>query len=36
MTWRQAKEVALTAALLAVLLLLFAHIDYYIRHHHWG
>jgi hypothetical protein len=32
MTWRQSKEVALTAALLAVLLLLYAQIDYYLRH----
>ena len=32
MTWRHTKEVALTAALLAVLILLFAQIDYYIRH----
>ena len=32
MTWRESKEVALTAALLAVLLLLYAQIDYYIRH----
>jgi hypothetical protein len=32
MTWRQAKEVALTSALLAVLMLLFAQVHYYIRH----
>jgi hypothetical protein len=32
MTWRQAKEVALTSALLATLLLLFEHVEYYIRH----
>ena len=32
MTWRQAKETALWAALLAVLLLLYAHVEYYIRH----
>lgn len=32
MTWRHAQETALTAALLAVLLLLFAQIEYYIRH----
>ena len=34
MTWRQAKETALTAALLAVLLMLYAHIAYYLRHMH--
>jgi hypothetical protein len=33
MTWRQSKEVALTATLLAVLLLLFSQVDYYFRHH---
>jgi hypothetical protein len=33
MTWKQAKETALVASLLAVLLLLFAHVDYYLRHH---
>ena len=32
MTWKQAQETALTAALVAVLLLLYAHIAYYIRH----
>ena len=32
MTWRHAQEAALTATLLAVLILLFAQIDYYIRH----
>jgi hypothetical protein len=32
MTWRQAKEVALSSALLAVLLMLFEHVEYYIRH----
>jgi len=32
MTLRQAKEVALTSALLAVLLMLFAHVLHYIRH----
>ena len=32
MTWKQAKETALWAALLAVLLMLYAHIDYYLRH----
>ena len=32
MTWRQAQEVALGSAFLAVLLLLFEHINYYIRH----
>lgn len=31
MTWRQSKEVALMAALLAVLLLLYAQVDYYFR-----
>ena len=33
MTWRQAKETALAATLLAVLLLLFAHVNDYLRHH---
>jgi hypothetical protein len=32
MTWRRSKEVALTAALLAVLLLLYMHIAYYLRY----
>jgi len=32
MTWREAREVALSAALLAVLLLLYEHVSYYIRH----
>jgi len=32
MTWRQAQEAALTSALLAILLLLFEHIEYYLRH----
>ena len=32
MTWNQAQETALFATLLAVLLLLYAQIDYYIRH----
>jgi hypothetical protein len=32
MTWKQAKETALTSTLLAVLLMLYAHIAYYIRH----
>jgi len=32
MTWRQAKETALTATLLAVLLLLYMHVSYYLRH----
>jgi hypothetical protein len=32
MTWRHAREVALTATLLAVLMMLLAHIAYYIRH----
>jgi hypothetical protein len=32
MTWKQAKETALTATLLAVLLMLFAHVVYYVRH----
>ena len=34
MTWRQAKETALSATLLAVLLLLYEHVAYYIRHTH--
>jgi len=34
MTWRHAKEVALTSALLAVLLLLYAQIAYLLRHSH--
>ena len=33
MTWKHAKETALIASLLAVLLLLFAHIQYYLTHH---
>jgi hypothetical protein len=32
MTWKQAKEAALVSTLLAVLLMLYAHIDYYLRH----
>jgi hypothetical protein len=32
MTWRQSKEVALSAALLAVLLLLYEHVHYLLRH----
>ena len=32
MNWRQAQEVALGASLLAVLLLLYEHVSYYIRH----
>ena len=32
MTLHQAKEVALTSALLAVLLMLFEHLNYYLRH----
>jgi hypothetical protein len=32
MTWRQSQEVALGAALLAVLLLLFEHLHYLMRH----
>jgi hypothetical protein len=32
MTWKQAKEAALVSALLAVLLMLYAHIDHYLRH----
>ena len=36
MTWRHTKEVALTAALVAVLLLLFAQVDYYLRHGQFG
>jgi hypothetical protein len=31
MTWKQAREAALIASLLAVLLLLYAHVDYYLR-----
>jgi hypothetical protein len=31
MTWKHAREAALIASLLAVLLLLYAHIDYYLR-----
>ena len=32
MTWRHAREAALTASLLAVLLMLYAHVSYYLRH----
>jgi hypothetical protein len=31
-TWRDAKETALAATLLAVLLMLYAHVAYYLRH----
>ena len=31
MTWRHSKEVALFSALVAVLLLLYAHVDYQLR-----
>ena len=30
MTWKQAKETALTATLLAVLLMLYAHVIHYL------
>ena len=33
MTWHHTKEVALTAALLAVLIMLYIQLDYYLRHH---
>lgn len=32
MTWKHAKEAALMSTLLAVLLMLYAQIDYYLRH----
>jgi|tagenome__1003787_1003787.scaffolds.fasta_scaffold16201806_2 hypothetical protein len=32
MTWRHAQETALFATLIAVLLLLYAQLDFYIRH----
>ena len=32
MTWKHAKQAALTASLLAVLLMLYVHITYYLRH----
>ena len=32
MTWRQSTELALGATLIAVLLLLYMHVDYYLRH----
>ena len=32
MTWKQAREAALISSLLAVLLMLYAHVDYYLRH----
>ena len=32
MTWKQAKETALVASLLAVLLLLFAQVHYFLTH----
>lgn len=32
MTWKQARETALTATFLAVLLMLYAHIAAYVRH----
>jgi hypothetical protein len=34
MTWKHAQQAALTATLLALLLLLFAQLDYYFRHLH--
>jgi hypothetical protein len=34
MTWKQAQETALTATLLALLLLLYEHVAYYIQHAH--
>jgi hypothetical protein len=34
MTWRRAQEVALSATLLAVLLLLYVQVAYYLRHMH--
>jgi len=32
MTWKQAKEAALVSMLLAVLLMLYAQIEHYLRH----
>ena len=32
MTWKQAREAALISTFLAVLLMLYAHIAYYLRH----
>jgi hypothetical protein len=32
MTWKHAREAALTSSLLAVLLMLYAHLVYYFRH----
>ena len=32
MTWRQTEQVALTAALLGMLLLLYVQLDYYFGH----
>ena len=32
MTWKHPKETALSASLLAVLLMLYAHVSYYLRH----
>ena len=34
MTWQQAKETALSATLLAVLLMLYAHVVHYLHHTH--
>jgi hypothetical protein len=34
MTWKHAREAALTSSLLALLLMLYAQIEYYIRHAH--
>jgi hypothetical protein len=34
MTWRQAEETALSVTLLAVLLMLFEHVAYYVHHTH--
>ena len=36
MTWRQAKEAALLTTLLAVALILYMHVDPYIRHQAGG
>jgi hypothetical protein len=36
MTLKHAKEAALTAVLLAVLLMLYAQIEYYFRHSYGG
>ena len=32
MTWRHTRQAALTATLLAILIMLYVQVDYYVRH----